>query len=191
MHQMRFDRVDRPSHPRIVRRQEADRGDQQHGWRPAPPRRSARRTHSALASKPLAQTSRWISSRSARHFVERRLQAEFLRALDAAVERDPGHHLREDVVLGRAAALPDAAVGLIPDRRQMLEHRAFHRPGCRRRVRARPPAIDGRRRSVRHRRRAAIARARRCRSAPAARLRSPAASRPAIPAAGDGRRSST
>lgn len=60
---------------------------------------------------------------------DRRLQTELLRALDATIERHPGHDLGEDVVLARTAPLPDAAVGLIPDRGEMLQHLALQRPG--------------------------------------------------------------
>ena len=59
-------------------------------------------------SKPFSQTSRWMVSRNAPPLIERRLEAERLGALDAAVERDPCHHLRRYVMLAVAAALPDA-----------------------------------------------------------------------------------
>src|SRR6185503_11346136 len=38
-----------------------------------------------------------------------------LRELGRTVERDPAHQLRRDVVLRRAAGLPDPLVGVLPD----------------------------------------------------------------------------
>ena len=61
--------------------------------------------------------------------LERRLEAEFLGALDAAIERDPGHHLRRDIMRAVAAPLPDAVIRLVPYFGQMLQHRAFQVPG--------------------------------------------------------------
>ena len=67
-------------------------------------------------------------SRSAPPLIERRLEAEGFRALDAAVERDPCHHLRRYVMLAVTAALPDATVRLVPDLGQMIQHDAFQIP---------------------------------------------------------------
>ena len=69
-----------------------------------------------------------ISSAVAR---PRRLQlrvAADLGQLGGAVQRDPAHELRRDVVLGLAARLPDALVGLLPDLRRALGLRLDDRP---------------------------------------------------------------
>ena len=60
--------------------------------------------------------------------LERRLEAESFGALDAAIERDPSHHFRENVVPALAAPLPDAVIGLVPDLGEMFQHRAFQSP---------------------------------------------------------------
>lgn len=39
---------------------------------------------------------------------------ELAREADATVERDPGHHFGRDEVLGLAADLPNAVIGLVP-----------------------------------------------------------------------------
>src|SRR4029078_5961671 len=59
-----------------------------------------------------------------------RLEAERLGALDAAVEGDPGHYRRRNIVPACAAALPDAMIGLVPYFGKMLEYRAFYCPGA-------------------------------------------------------------
>ena len=60
--------------------------------------------------------------------LERRLEAEGFRALDAAVERDPGHHLGKHIVPAVAAPLPDPVIRLVPDLGKVLEHHAFEVP---------------------------------------------------------------
>src|SRR5690606_20838405 len=46
--------------------------------------------------------------------LEGTVELEALRALDGAVERDPGHDFRIDEVLRAAAHLPDAFIGALP-----------------------------------------------------------------------------
>ncbi len=61
----------------------------------------------------------------------RRLQlgiASNLGELGRAIHRDPAHELRRHVVLRRAARLPDALVGVLPDRRRTLGLRLDDRP---------------------------------------------------------------
>ena len=60
--------------------------------------------------------------------IERCLKTELFGALDAAIERDPCHDFRRDIVLALAAPLPDAVIGLVPYFRQVLQHRAFQCP---------------------------------------------------------------
>src|SRR6266478_1555420 len=60
--------------------------------------------------------------------IERCLESELFGALDAAVERDPCHQFRRDIMLARTAPLPDAVIRLIPYFRQVLQHRAFQCP---------------------------------------------------------------
>ena len=59
--------------------------------------------------------------------LEARVAAD-LRELRGAVERDPAHQLRRDVVLRRAAGLPDSLVGVLPDLRGALGLRLHDRP---------------------------------------------------------------
>src|SRR3981081_281646 len=49
--------------------------------------------------------------------------------LDRAVERDPGHDLREREMPRLAAYLPHAAIGLLPDRRGVFEQFEGYVPG--------------------------------------------------------------
>ena len=51
-----------------------------------------------------------------------------LRELRGAVERDPAHQLRRDVVLRRATGLPDALVGVLPDLGRAFGLRLHDRP---------------------------------------------------------------
>lgn len=60
--------------------------------------------------------------------IDRTGQLELLRRLDRAVVRDPRHDFRKGEVLGPAAHFPDAFVGSIPDRVEVLQHRALDRP---------------------------------------------------------------
>ena len=69
-----------------------------------------------------------ISSAVARHVSALLGVAADLGELRGAVERDPAHELRRDVVLRRAARLPDALVGLAPDLRRALGLRLDDRP---------------------------------------------------------------
>jgi hypothetical protein len=61
-------------------------------------------------------------------------------ALDSSVERDPRHHLRMGEMAALAAHLPDAVIGITPDRLEMIEQRALKFPEaaryCRRPARA-------------------------------------------------------
>ena len=89
-----------------------------------------------------------------------------------AVERDPAHQLRGDVVLGLAARLPDPLVGLVPGRDRGLDLLEDDRRHV---ARARPRGSSSGCRSSRagrRRRRSGAGRRRRCRSAPAATRRS-------------------
>ena len=90
-------------------------------------------------------------------------------SLARAVQRDPAHQLRRDVVLRLAARLPDALVGLAPDRGRALGLRlrrsataAAAAAGC-------AGCAAGSSRAPRRRRRSGAGRRRRCRSAPGAR----------------------
>ena len=108
--------VDRAAHARVVGRQEADQRDhQQARVQLAASRRTGRRCLRS-ASKPCSQTSAWISSRSRSPASTGPSSPKRSTALTAAVERDPGHHLRVGEVPARAAHLPDALVGLVPRR---------------------------------------------------------------------------
>jgi hypothetical protein len=61
--------------------------------------------------------------------LERRVvQPEILRAPDAPVEGRPGHHLREGEVTPATPHLPDALVGLAPERFEARQHRLLQRP---------------------------------------------------------------
>src|SRR5262249_35017819 len=60
--------------------------------------------------------------------LQRRLEAEGFRALDAAVERDPGHHLGKHIVPAVASPFPNPACRLGPDLGKVLEHHAFEVP---------------------------------------------------------------
>src|SRR5438105_896723 len=62
--------------------------------------------------------------------VDRAFEPELLDALDAAVECDPGQHLRRHIVLAWATTLPDSGIRLVPDLAQMFEQRPLERP-CR------------------------------------------------------------
>ena len=55
--------------------------------------------------------------------------AEFFGALNGAIECDPGHHFRRDIMPGLPTSLPDAVIRLIPYLLEMLDHRACERPG--------------------------------------------------------------
>ena len=68
----------------------------------------------ARRRSPRAQTSAWISSRTARQRSTGPSSPNCSTPCIAAVERDPGHHLRVGEVPARAAHLPDALVGLVP-----------------------------------------------------------------------------
>ena len=91
-------------------------------------------------SKPLAQTSAWISSRIARQLVDRPVASPLLGRADRAVERHPRHHLRMREVPVRAADLPDARIGLAPRLLQELEQVQPTAARRGRRPRARAPA---------------------------------------------------
>src|SRR4051812_48092010 len=53
--------------------------------------------------------------------VERSVEVEPLRALDRSVECHPGHDFRVCEMLRPTARLPDALIGLLPDRLQPLQ----------------------------------------------------------------------
>ena len=114
---------------------------------------------------PFAQTSAWISSRSARQRSIGPVELELLGALHRAVDRHPRHDLRVREVLRPAARLPDSLIrhaarsSRVARRAPSGAPRRRRSPGCRRRA---PGAA---RPSPRRRRRAAAARARRCRCA--------------------------
>ena len=91
-------------------------------------------------SKPRAQTSAWISSRSSRQRSTGPSRPNCSTALTAAVEGDPGHHLRVHEVLAAAAHLPDALVRLLPDLLQVLQQRALQVPAVLVRSEAAPGA---------------------------------------------------
>ncbi len=93
--------------------------------------------------------------------------------LRRAVHRDPAHELRRDVVLRRAARLPDALVGLAPDGRRAVGLRLHDRPQAPGEALAAPACGAGSSRAPRRRRRSGAGRTRRCRSGPAGRRRTP------------------
>ena len=90
----------------------------------------------------------------------------------AAVAGDPAHDLRRREVLGLAAHLPDAAVGLAPVRDRVLDLLARGSATSTRAARRATSCAGRSSRAARPRRRAAAGRRRRCRPAPAARPRS-------------------
>src|SRR4029077_14822080 len=61
--------------------------------------------------------------------LRRALEAIEFDALDGSVERDPGHHLRMGEMAALAAHLPDAVIGITPDRLEMIEQRPLKFPG--------------------------------------------------------------
>ncbi len=69
-----------------------------------------------------------IRSASSPHSVGPLAFAARLRQAGAAVERDPAHELRRDVVLGLVAGLPDPLVGPLPDRPSRLDLLGGDRP---------------------------------------------------------------
>ena len=113
-------------------------------------------------------------------------------ALDRAVERHPGHHLRMGEVLRgspRTSQMPSSGSRQIA--LEVREQRALQRPAGFASRRGRRAAPDAARPSPRRRRRAATGRARRCRCAPAASPRSPAATAPPTRSAAARRRCRT
>ena len=60
--------------------------------------------------------------------VERPFEPEGLRALDRAIEGDPGHDLGIGEMLRRPAHFPDALIGLAPDILEMFEKRDLSVP---------------------------------------------------------------
>ena len=61
--------------------------------------------------------------------------------LRRTIESDPAHELRGDVLLGRAAGLPDALIGVSPDLRRALRLRLDDRPQPSRQALA-PPSVE-------------------------------------------------
>src|SRR5205823_10790964 len=61
--------------------------------------------------------------------LDRPRAAEPLDRLDAAIERDPGHHLRMGEVAPWAAHLPDSLVGFLPRVLEKAEQATLQRPG--------------------------------------------------------------
>src|SRR5689334_18133327 len=111
--QLGGDRLDRGAHARVIGRQEAQQRDQQGGGvegvglvvlaKDAP-------AHAALEDLlPHA-------GRRALPLLGQLVDPETAREASAAVDRDPDHQLRGDVVLGFAARLPDSLVGVWPGR---------------------------------------------------------------------------
>ena len=114
-----------------------------------------------------------ISSAVARHLSCSSRVAADLGELRGAIERDPAHQLRRDVVLRLAARLPDALVGLAPDLGRALGLR-LRRSATAAAAAVRSSACAaGSSRAPRRTRRSGAGRTRRCRSAPAGRRRSP------------------
>src|SRR4051812_40839110 len=110
---MPFDRGQRAADARIIRRQESHRRQQQDaGIEHLRAIGLDEGIQFEIKSSRADVEMDGIAQRAP--LVERRLEAEHLGALDAAVERDPGHYLRRHIMLACAAALPDTVIRLVP-----------------------------------------------------------------------------
>ena len=107
------------------------------GSRRAASSRSTGRTSRARRRSRARSTSAWISSRTRRQRSTGPSRPNCSDGLDAAVERDPGHHLRVGEVAARPAHLPDPLVGLVPAPLEVQRADALERPRLRRPARCR------------------------------------------------------
>src|SRR6266481_7987285 len=112
-HHIFLDRLDRTANAGVGRRQEAYRGQQQDAG-VEQLRSVGFDKRVLLAIKTLVANFATDGIAQCPPSVERRIKSELFSALDAAIERHPGHHLRRDVMPALAAPLPDAVVRLVP-----------------------------------------------------------------------------
>src|SRR5919197_64707 len=122
-----LDRRHRADHARIVGGQEADERDhEQAGVDPLRAVEADERVE--LGVEALAEHLVVDLRAHAAPAVDRAGAAEALDGLHAAVERDPGHHLRVREVAARPAHLPDSFVGLLPRVLEVAEEEPPERP---------------------------------------------------------------
>ena len=124
--QLVSDRENCGAHALIVGRQEADQRDQQ-GRGIERNRVVVLDEHATLIDTPCEDLGAHLLGSALPALREIRLAAELCQTR-TAVERDPAHQLRGDVVLRSAACLPDPLVGLAPDPPRRLDLVAKHRP---------------------------------------------------------------
>src|SRR5580698_9770082 len=124
-----FNRSDRALDARIVRRQEADDGNEQQA---RVQRRVAERLDEGVFAHIIPVRADLCMDRSAglAPALERSLEPEFLDRAHRAIECNPRHHLRMREMAPSASHFPDALVRLSPDGLEVQQEGAFQRPGC-------------------------------------------------------------
>src|SRR5207245_2550841 len=108
-HEFALDRFDRAPHPRVFRRQETDRGDEQRACIQVLRSIGLDERAEGRIKRLLAHLRVNLSAQVA-PMVERPIEAESLDSLDRAVESDPRHHFRISEMLAPSAHFPDALV---------------------------------------------------------------------------------
>ncbi len=126
-HQLALDLLDRSHEDRIVGRHEADLGQEQQAGVEIGIVIGALED-AALGVDALGHDVGADGLAQGAPVFQRALIAEVLNAADRAVQHHPGHHLGIGEVLRPRAHLPDALVRLVPDLRDMADHRLLQRP---------------------------------------------------------------
>ena len=122
-----LDRRDRAVNPGVVRRQEADKGNEQ---KAGVERRCAKKLDKGVARRIEAAGAHLLMDRGSdgAPALERTAEFELLDRAHCAIEGDPGHDLGMGEVLRTATNLPDSFVGVAPDLLKVGEERAFEVP---------------------------------------------------------------
>src|ERR1051326_727971 len=118
--ELALDRRDRAAHARVLRGQETERGNQQQARIEIAGAVALHETAEVLVETVAADVRVNLGAQGA-PAIDRAFEPKAFRALDRAIECDPGHDLRIGELLAARAHLPDALVGLAPDLFQMLE----------------------------------------------------------------------